>query len=91
MAGVKRRRVGGREVADPQNYAIHWLGKEGRQGARGRYIGRSNFFSRSLISFVDRDIFSILKYYGCRKRDNFFFFSFFRSALVSGFALHTLV
>lgn len=44
MAGVKRRRVGGREVADPQNYAIHWLGKEGRQGARGRYIGRSNFF-----------------------------------------------
>lgn len=74
MAGVKRRRVGGREVADPQNYAIHWLGKEGRQGARGRYIGRSNFFSRSLISF-DRDIFSILKYYGWprRKRDNFFF------------------
>lgn len=44
MAGVKRRLVGGREVADPQNYAIHWLGKEGRQGARGRYIGRSNFF-----------------------------------------------
>lgn len=44
MAGVKRRRVGGREVADPQNYAIHWLGKEGRQKGRGRYIGRSVIF-----------------------------------------------
>lgn len=50
MAGVKRRRVGGREVADPQNYAIHWLGS--RKGDRTLYREECNFFSRSCLDFL---------------------------------------